>query len=109
MMDTARAFAPDAAATVNINVNSSSQSSQSIQLTTSATSDNVQVRVMNDGTVTVWVAFGGSAVTAANMADIPVGAGAVEVFNLPKAASQYAAAIAAGSTGKIYFTTGRGL
>ena len=69
-----------------------------------------QVRVMNNGTATVWVNFGGSAVTATLATGMPVGAGVIEVLTIKKSdAPIYAAAIAAGATGKVYFTPGSGL
>lgn len=65
------------------------------------------VRVMNNGTATVWVKFGGSAVAATLAAGMPVGPGVTEV--LTPDLSLYVAAIAAGATGKIYFTPGIGI
>lgn len=67
-----------------------------------------QVRICNDGTATVWLAFGDSTVTAAAASGIPVTAGAIEVVTIPGAAT-HVAAIAAGATGTIYFTVGAGL
>lgn len=69
-----------------------------------------QVRVMNDGTATVWVKFGPSGVTASTTADIPVPASGVEVFTVAAEANgTYAAINAAGATGKCYFTPGSGI
>ena len=67
-----------------------------------------EVRVMNNGTATAWIAWGGSAVAGVLATSIPVGPGVTEVFGIPVGAT-YAAAIAAGSTGKIYFTPGIGV
>lgn len=99
------AFRPLAGSTVNIDVSASSQ-----RIAVSATGGNEQIRVMNNGTATVWIAFGDSSVTAA-LTDIPVGPGVTEVLTLPLPASgpMNVAAIAAGSTGKIYFTRGSGV
>lgn len=98
------AFRPKAASTVNIDV---SASSQSILVGDGPES----LRVMNDGTATAWINFGGSTVTAALATGIPVGPGVTEVLTLPvtNGAPLYVAAIAAGSTGKIYFTPGSGI
>lgn len=89
--------------TANINVSSSSQN-----VLVTANGGISEVRVMNDGTATVWIAFGTtSAVVATLAASIPVPAGAIEVLSVADGPI-YAAAIAAGSTGKIYFTAGGG-
>jgi hypothetical protein len=89
-------------ATVNIDVSGSSQSVK-------FGADPVdQVRVMNNGTATAWIAFGSGSATAALASGIPVGAGATEVFTTP-ANADFVAAIAAGATGKIYFTPGAGI
>jgi hypothetical protein len=67
---------------------------------------------MNNGSATVWVGFGDSNVTASLTADIPIGPGQERVFeginNGAAGGDLYAAAIAAGATGKVYFTPGRG-
>lgn len=70
----------------------------------------MQVRVVNDGTATVWIRAGGSAV-AATTSDIPVLAGTIEVltFAPDEGSDLYLAAIAAGATGTIYFTPGSGI
>lgn len=93
-------------------------SAATVSVTVAATTGNVlvenfsgcnQIRVMNDGTATVWVEFGGSGIAATVAASIPVGAGKDAIFSVPSAASTvYAAAIAAGATGKVYFTPGAG-
>jgi hypothetical protein len=94
-------FEPQAS-TVNIDVSSSSQSVKFGQAPVD------QLRVMNNGTATVWISFGSGSATATTTAGIPVGPGAAEVFSTPSNAD-YVAAIAAGSTGKIYFTPGAGI
>lgn len=98
-------FIPMPAATVNISV---SAASQSVSLAVSGGPQ--QVRIMNNGTATVWVNFGLSGVTAALATGMPVGVGVTEVITIPDyGATAYAAAIAAGSTGSIYFTPGEGV
>jgi len=100
------AFRPALAATANIDVSSSSQA---VSL---AVTGKQQVRVMNNGTATAWVNFGPSTVTASLTTGFPVGPGVTEVLSiedLGTSVTQYAAAIAAGSTGKIYFTPGQGV
>jgi hypothetical protein len=92
------------AATVNINVSSSSQS---VALGNTGRG-YTQIDIMNDGTATVWVNFGDSSVTAALATAKPIGAGANVVCTVGSGET-YVAAIAAGSTGKIYFTPGSGL
>jgi hypothetical protein len=98
------AFCPNDASTVNIDTSSSSQS---IQVSTSVPSGQ-QVRVMNNGSATAWIRFGSTAPTVTLAAGMPVGPGVTEVFTV-NAGPIWAAAIAAGSTGKIYFTPGSGV
>lgn len=96
-------FRPFAGKTVNISVSSSSQ-----RVEVGACGS---VRVMNNGTATVWVDFGDVTITAATTTSFPVGPGVTEVLSFPRSvdgARRYAAAIAAGSTGSIYFTPGEG-
>jgi len=101
----ARAFRPLPAATVNINVSSSSQN-----VALGLPAGEHQVLVTNDGTETVWINFGPSGVTASASTGMPVGAGVVQAITLPDyGAAPYIAAIAAGSTGRIYFTPGEGI
>lgn len=90
--------------TVNINVSSSSQA---VQVTSSR--GKAQVRVKNDGSATVWIAFGDANVTVTAANGIPMGSGDLEGFTVPDGGPIYAAAIAAGSTGIIYFTPGSGI
>lgn len=96
-------FVPKPAGTKNIDV---SASSQRVDLGTFV--GEQQVRVMNDGTATVWINFGTSTVTAALATSMPVGPGVTEVLTIRGASAINVAAIAAGSTGKIYFTPGVG-
>ncbi len=100
------AFVPYPAATVNVDV---AATTASVSLAVNP-STPMQVRVMNNGTATAWVNFGVSGVTAVLATSFPVGPGVTEVLTLqPQGAILYAAAIAAGSTGKIYFTPGTGI
>lgn len=96
-------FYPNRAATVNIDVSSSSQSI--------AIGTPDAVRIFNNGTATVWCQFGDSTVTATTSTGFPVGPGVTEVLRSRNAdgSKLYIAAIAAGSTGKIYFTPGDGI
>jgi predicted metal-binding membrane protein len=66
--------------------------------------------VFNDGTATVWFTFGLSTATASLTTSIPISTKAWASFRIPRieGGNIYAAAIAAGSTGKIYFTPGIG-
>lgn len=94
-----------------------SPTGSTVSIDVSATSQRVAlpsctaVRIMNNGTATAWINFGGSTVTAVTTSSVPVGPGATEVMSLPAALLGEAlnvAAIAAGSTGRIYFTPGVG-
>lgn len=96
------AFIPYSAGTVNINV---SGSNQTVSLAYSG--GPRPIRIMNNGTATVWVNFGLTGVTASTSTGMPVGPGVTEVITLPDfGGTAHAAAIAAGSTGSIYFTPG---
>jgi hypothetical protein len=97
-------FIPAPGETVNINV---SGSTQSVSLGFRGIR---QVRIMNNGSATVWVEFGPTGVTATTGADMPVGPGVTEVVTLPDFGSTaHAAVIAAGATGVVYFTPGVGI
>lgn len=99
-------FCPSPAATVNVDVSSSTGN---VSLAVDRRQP-MQVRVMNNGTATAWVNFGLTGVTAAVASGFPVGPGVTEVLTVPDlGGTVYAAAIAAGSTGKIYFTPGVGI
>lgn len=100
-----QAFRPTPASTVNIDV---SASSQRVLITGDAAN---AVRVMNNGTATAWIEFGDATITAATTTGMPVGPGVTEVvrFRNDSGAPLYAAAIAAGATGKIHFTPGNGI
>ena len=98
----ANAFLPVAGKTVNINVSSSSQR---VLL-----GNPDSVRVMNNGTATVWIDFGDVTVAATTTTSVPVGPGVTEVLRFQSNGGPlYVAAIAAGSTGIIYFTPGNGI
>lgn len=95
-------FRPQPGKTVNIDVAATSASVQ-----VSSDTGVVQIRVMNNGSATAWIKFGTSAPTAVATSDIPIGSGACEVFSV--SGPTYAAAIAVGATGKVYFTPGEGV
>lgn len=89
--------------TVNINVGATTAS-----VLVAANGATRPVRIYNDGTATAWINWGGSSVTATLAAGLPVPPGGCEVLTMQTdgATSLYVAAIAAGATGKIYFTPG---
>jgi len=96
-------FAPAAGQTVNIDVASSSAN---VQVTSGTGITNI--RVMNNGTATAWIKFGADNTVAATTATgVPIGPGVTEVLSAQSPV--WVAAIAAGSTGKIYFTPGSGI
>lgn len=97
------AFYPADASTVSIDV---SASTQVIQV--SARTGPVQVRICNAGSATAWIRAGGSGVVATT-SGIPILAGDIEVMSFQGTGALYIAAIAAGATGKIYFTEGGGI
>ena len=68
-----------------------------------------QVRVVNDGTATVWVAFGVTGVTVTLANGMPVRSGDTVGFTISGGVgAPFAAVIAAGATGSVYFTLGTG-
>jgi hypothetical protein len=93
--------------TYNINVSSSNQSVK----VAPGQRGEIQVRFMNNGTATVWIAAGGSSVAASSSTGIPIPSGGVEVltFVAPYSDDLYIAAIAASGTGIIYMTPGAGI
>jgi hypothetical protein len=94
------------ASTVNISV---SASTQRVKITRHE--GRLQVCVVNNGTATVWIEFGDVTITAALATGMPVLPGTTRGFTVdaPDGGDVYAAAIAAGSTGSIYFTPGTGI
>jgi hypothetical protein len=102
----ARSFTPVTAGTVNINVSGSSQ-----RVLVENRNAPITVRIVNNGTATVWLNSGGSTVTATTTTGFPVGPGVHEVLTFSPDAdgNLYIAAIAAGATGIVYFTPGAGL
>jgi hypothetical protein len=65
-----------------------------------------QVRVYNAGAATVFIRFGETAPTAL-VTDLPIPAGAVEMFTIGAKIAHVAAITAAGAA-TVYFTTGEG-
>ena len=69
-----------------------------------------QLAVTNDGTATVWINFGDVTVVATLANSLAVRSGETRGFTVAAyGGAPYVAAIAAGSTGKIYFTPGEGI
>ena len=99
-------FSAKPGGTVNIDVSSSAQY---VQITTMRAVR--QIRVMNNGTATAWVRFANvTGIVPSVTADLPVGPGVTEVFTVAITDGPiWAGVIAAGSTGKIYFTPGQGI
>ena len=98
-------FQPVAAGTVNIDVGAASAN-----VLVASGNAHRQVEIMNNGTATVWINHGDSAVTAALATGKPIGPGVDMVLTFPSSDGViYIAAIAAAATGKIYFTPGSGI
>ena len=97
-----QAFDPIENGTKKITV---SASSQAVSLGVGV----ANVRVMNNGTATVWIAFGPASVVTALATGMPIGPGVTEVLTVKLDGEAYVAAIAAGATGDIYFTPGLGI
>lgn len=96
-----QAFEPVPASTVNM---TAGVASANVQYQTGNFAN--AVRVVNAGSVTVFLEFGGSAVAATTTTGMPVVAGATEIFYGRR---QYVAAITASGSAVIYFTPGEGL
>jgi dihydroxyacetone kinase DhaKLM complex PTS-EIIA-like component DhaM len=107
---TVRSFQPTAGATVSISATASS-GRHILGGQPSSIGSFFQVRVHNYGTDLVFIRFGGSTVTATVAADMPIPAGAIEVFTVavPDSLGAYVAAICATDTATVYFTTGAGI
>jgi len=102
----ARSFSPIPGGTTNINVSGTSQN-----VLVENRNGPITVRIVNNGTATVWLKSGGATVTATTTTGFPIGPGVHEVltFSPDAAGNLYIAAIAAGATGIVYFTPGVGL
>ena len=87
--------------TVNIAL---STASQAVALTNVVSQT---IRVFNDASVTTFVAFGSSTVTASTASALPVAAGVTEVFR-PNGNATYVSAMVSSGAGVIYFTPGAG-
>jgi len=91
--------------TVNLAVTGSSAS---VALVGTPGQGYQSVRISNVGTQTVFVSFSTGAGSASTATDMPVLAGTVEVFWLPKPITNVNA-IAAGAGSTIYCTVGEGI
>lgn len=102
-----RSFSPTDDATASISVTTSTAASALKK----AGGGAFQLRILNDGSATAFIAFGASGVEAA-VTDYPVPAGAIEVItiqNPDKDPVTHAAAITASGTATVYLTTGDGI
>ena len=101
-----RSFSPAQANSVNIDVSATSQ-----RVLVGSCNSPMTVRVMNNGTATVWLNWGDVTVTATTANSLPVGPGVHEVLTLSpdQGGLLYIAAIAAGVSGRIFFTEGYGI
>lgn len=101
-------FTPEAAKTVNIDV---ADTTANVKIWDGEKPVRTgSVRIYNDGSATAWINFGSSSVTATTTTGMPVASGVTEVVEVnDNGVDLYVAAIAAGATGKIYFTPGEGV
>jgi len=83
---------------------SATGSSTAVQIQTGASNPNL--RVYNSGTVAVFIACGGAAVTAAVASAMPIAPGTVEVLGC---AQTHVAGITVGTAATVYLTPGSGL
>jgi len=98
------AFIPQAN-TVNVAVG---VTSASVALGAVYGSTGGQVRLYNNSSSTVFVAFGNSTVTAAVATSLPMAPNSVEVFTVPGQVA-YVAVIASAAGGTLYATLGEGV
>ena len=101
-----RSFSPAQNKTVSIDVSATSQ-----RVLVGNCNAPITVRIMNNGTATVWINWGDVTVTATTANSLPVGPGVHEVLTLSpdQGGLLYIAAIAAGGSGRIFFTEGYGI
>jgi len=101
-----RSFSPAQNKTVSIDVSATSQ-----RVLVGNCNAPITVRIMNNGTATVWINWGDVTVTATTANSLPVGPGVHEVltFSPDQGGLLYIAAIAAGVSGRIFFTEGYGI
>jgi hypothetical protein len=101
-----RSFSPAQNKTVSIDVSATSQ-----RVLVGNCNAPITVRIMNNGTATVWINWGDVTVTATTANSLPVGPGVHEVLTLSpdQGGLLYIAAIAAGVSGRIFFTEGYGI
>lgn len=101
-----RPFAPDkAGSTVNLSVTTTSAAVQFDNISGNGLK-NPNVRLFNGGAATVFVNWGGAAVTASATTGFPLAAGASVVLHLGGAS--YVAAVTASGTSTLYATPGEG-
>lgn len=97
-------FRPIPNSTTNITVGASTGT---IRLITA--NDTIQVRVMNDGTATIWYEVGNKGIVASVTTSAPLASGACELVTVKASNGEvYVDAVAAAATGKVYFTPGYG-
>ena len=108
-MATNAAFYPQAN-TANVAIGNTSANVQYLSLAGGAgAGTGSQVRLYNNSSQTVFVAFGSSnTVTAAVATGLPMAPNSVEVFSTPYQSS-YVAVIAAAAGGTLYATPGEGV
>ena len=87
---------------------SGTDTSSSVTFTTATGGAVSQIRVVNTGANTVFLRWGTSAQTAVAATDLPVPAGAVEIFNKGHA-TIVAGICASGQTATVYISAGEGM
>lgn len=102
-----KAFRPAPDSTVSI---AATTASASAAIAGSAGRGEFTVRVYNAGSATVFVKFGDT-ITTATTSNMPIPAGAVEVFSVQDSdgSANYVAAITASGSATVYVTTGEGI
>ncbi len=101
-------FQPYDGQTVNVSFSGSASSAQ-VALASRASNGSDTIRVFNALTVTAYVKFGtSSSVAATTSADMPIPTGSVEAFSLPPGITNVAAIPDSSTSGKVFFSIGKG-
>lgn len=100
-------FAPFAGSTVTVTCSTTSNRTAKAALPAGSTGPH-EIRLYNEGTVTVFVEFGDSTVVATLANSMPIAPGTAECFQL-QVSQTHVAGIVASGTANLYATTGLGV
>ena len=101
-------FAPFAGSTVNLTASTTSSRVAKASLPSSSSPAPHEMRVVNTGTVVVYIEFGDSTVAASSATSMPILPNTVESF-MVNASQTHIAAVSSSGTPTLFFTTGLGV